>query len=67
MKLNRKKLTDLIAKSGMSLAELAEKANVCITTLNRIVRHGKNAHLTTIGRIAEALGCEPSYLLSDEV
>ncbi len=65
MKLNRKRLTDLIARNGLSLVELASRADVCVSTLNRIVKHGKRAQLPTIGRIAEALGCEPSYLLED--
>ncbi len=65
MKLNQKRLADLIAKNGMSLLDLAEKSDVCITTLNRILKHGKRAQLPTIGRLAEALGCEPSYLMEE--
>lgn len=64
--LDRKKLMSLIAKSGFTIDELANKANVGTVTLNRIIRHGKRAQLATIGRLADALGCEPEYLLKDE-
>ena len=63
--LNTKKLMNLIAKQGWTIAELSEKADVGTVTLNRILKHKTRAQLATIGRIAEALGCEPSYLLED--
>ena len=63
--LNVKKMLNLAAKNGMTLKDLSKRADVSMGTLNRIVRHGKRVQLPTIGRLAEALGCEPSYLLED--
>lgn len=64
--LNRKNFLNLFAKSGMTIDELAERAGVGAVTINRILKHRKKAQLATIGRLASALGCEPSYLLTDE-
>lgn len=63
--INKKNLINLMAKQGWTIAELSEKADVGTVTLNRILKHGARAQLATIGRLAEALGCEPSYLLED--
>ena len=63
--LNLKNLKSLIAKNGFTLLELSEASGVGLSTLNRIL-HGKKAQLATIGRLANALGCEPSYLLTDK-
>lgn len=63
---NRKNFLNLFAKSGLTIEELAQKAGVGTVTINRILKHGKKAQMATIGRLANALGCEPEYLLKDE-
>ncbi len=46
--------------------ELAERADVGLTTLNRIENNHAEPHFRTIRKIAKALGIDARELISDE-
>jgi len=49
----------------MTMRELAEAAQVGVTTVNRI-EHGKPGEARTLRRLAAALGIEPHELLEED-
>lgn len=51
-------------KLGMSQAQLAERANLDVTSLSLIERAGTNITLQTLLDLAEALGVPPALLLT---
>lgn len=50
----------------LTQGELAEKAGVGVTTLNRIENDRTEPHFRTIRKLAAALGVEPSELVRRE-
>ena len=50
--------------AGLNQQILATNAGIALRTLNRI-EAGEDARLTTLARIANALGCTVSELLAD--
>lgn len=62
MRVNPKKMDLFIAKKGCELYELAKLSGVAYTTLNR-VRNGHGTTPATVGKIANALNCNPADLI----
>ena len=61
--MNRVKLLDLIASKNMTQAELADKAGLSRTSVNKLLKHGSKPRLDTLGKSAKVLGVKPSELL----
>lgn len=58
------KLRDLVAGRQISVAQLAKKAGISRITAYRAM-DGNVACLKSLGKIAEALGVAPNYLLAE--
>lgn len=58
MRIDPLKLDKQIALKKLTVMELCEKANVSRPTLWKIRKGDNNTKLSTIGKLAEALGCE---------
>lgn len=65
MKVNSTKLRLAMARKCMNTADLSEKAEMPIQTINGVLR-GRSIRPATLGRIAKALGVDPSELLKEE-
>jgi transcriptional regulator with XRE-family HTH domain len=65
MEVDAKKLRALRRKRVLTLRELGEKADVSKDTISRIEREG-TAYPSTIRKLAEALGVDPSELVPEE-
>ena len=65
VEVNVRRLRALRRKRVLSLRELSERADVSKDTLSRIERTG-TAYPSTIRKIAQALGVDPSELVPDE-
>jgi transcriptional regulator with XRE-family HTH domain len=61
-----KSVRRLRIKRFMSQAELSKAAGVSPAHLGRIERNEHDPHLSTIRKIAEALGVNPSELVDEE-
>ena len=59
MKLNVLKVCELIAEQHRPLADVARAAGMPPTNMSKVIKRGA-CNLSTIGRIADALGVEPS-------
>lgn len=66
MKLNPDKLELSMARACVSIGDLCEKADIPRTTLSQVRRGVRNPQPKTIGRIAAALGVDPSELVERE-
>ena len=64
MKVNRKKLLLEMAKSCLSVADLAKKAKMPISTLNRLMA-GKEVFPVTAGKVARALDVDVTEIIED--
>lgn len=62
MKADRQKLEMAMARACMTPDELAKAAEMPRATLNNAIV-GKGIRPKTLGRIAKALGCDPSELV----
>jgi transcriptional regulator with XRE-family HTH domain len=60
-----KKLREERFKAGLTQAELAEKAGTTQTTVARIERDAVQPEVTTVRRLAAALGVPIAVLLED--
>ena len=65
MKADKKKLELEMARACMNPGDLAKAAGVPRTTLNNFLR-GNNPRPATLGRVAKALGVDPSELIAKE-
>ena len=65
VKINRKFVDHMLLERDMSARELAKKADVGEATIYRIL-NGAAFTSDTLGKIAEALGCNPVDLISSE-
>ena len=57
-------LREFRLERAMTQAELAEKAGLRVTTISRLENGEHPARVTTVRKLAEALGVEPSALRS---
>lgn len=66
MKISISKLSVAMVNAGIdSSKRLAEVAGVSVNTISRL-RNGGSAKITTLWRLAEALGVSPSDILEGE-
>lgn len=66
MKISISKLSVAMVNAGIdSSKRLAEVAGVSVNTISRL-RNGGSAKITTLRRLAEALGVSPSDILEGE-
>lgn len=56
----------LIAKRQLTNIELAKKAGLSASLICNVLAGKRKPHLSTIGKIAAALECDPEELLKDE-
>jgi transcriptional regulator with XRE-family HTH domain len=60
------KLKDLRVEQALTQRELAENAGIGVSTLNRIELNETEPHMSTIRKLAQALGVEPRRLVKGE-
>ena len=60
------KLKDLRVEQALTQRELAEKAGIGVSTLNRIELNETEPHMSTLRKLAQALGVEPRRLVKGE-
>lgn len=65
MKVSREKLKLAMARACMNTADLADAAGLPRPTVNNVVV-GKSVRPGTLGRIARALGVDPTDILDGE-
>ena len=65
MKANREKLRLAMARACMNPQDLAKAAEMPPQTVNGVLR-GRSVRPATIGRIAKALGVDPTEILEKE-
>ena len=66
MKLDTKKVQLIMMKKLMNKCKLAKKAGLSNCAIYQILNHSKNPNYKTIGKIAAALGVEPSEIVKEE-
>lgn len=52
-------------REALTQAELAEKAGIAVMTLSRIETNRHDPHMSTIRKLAQALGVHPRDLVGD--
>ena len=57
------RLKDLRTEQALTQRELAEKAGIGVNTVNRIELNETEPHMSTIRKLARALGVEPRRLV----
>jgi transcriptional regulator with XRE-family HTH domain len=57
------RLRDLRVRRALTQQELAEKANVGTNTVARLERNETEPHMSTLRKLARALGVEPEELV----
>ena len=61
-----KRLKDLRIRVALTQEELAAKAGIGKNTVNRVERNLTEPHMSTLRKLAEALGVEPHELVRGE-
>ncbi len=61
-----KRLKDLRVRVALTQEELAAKAGIGKNTVNRVERNLTEPHMSTLRKLAEALGVEPHELVRGE-
>jgi transcriptional regulator with XRE-family HTH domain len=61
-----KRLKDLRIRVALTQEELAAKAGIGKNTVNRVERNITEPHMSTLRKLAEALGVEPHELVRGE-
>lgn len=64
MRINKIKISVLMAKQGLNQTKLAEKAHMDRPNLSRII-NGKSCRAETILRLANALGVDVTEIIED--
>ena len=60
------RLNNLRTRRALTQEELATKANIGKNTVNRIERNLTEPHMSTLRKLAQALGVEPHELLEGD-
>ncbi len=60
------KLKDLRIEQALTQRELADKAGIGVNTVNRIELNDTEPHMSTVRKLATALGVEPRRLTKSE-
>ena len=63
MKINPIKLELAIANTGLTMREIQKKSKISNVTFTRARTHPAKLHLSTIGRIAKALGVQVTEII----
>ena len=63
---NGQRLRQLRVQRALSLRALAQRSGVAFDTINKLELGHRPARLTTIRKLAEALGVEPTELMKEE-
>jgi XRE family transcriptional regulator, regulator of sulfur utilization len=63
---NGQRLRQLRVQRALSLRALAERSGVAFDTINKLELGHRPARLTTIRKLADALGVEPKELMTGE-
>jgi len=63
---NGQRLRQLRVQRALSLRALKQRSGVAFDTINRLENGHRPARLTTIRKLAEALGVEPKELMKRE-
>jgi transcriptional regulator with XRE-family HTH domain len=63
---NGQRLRELRVERALSLRALAERSGVAYDTINKLELGQRPARLSTIRKLAEALGVEPRELMKGE-
>lgn len=66
MEVNVEKLRELRRMKVLTLRELEEVSGVSYATIHRLERGHRNAHPSTIRKLARALGVEPAELVANK-
>ncbi len=61
--MDSKALKNRIAKSQLSIGEVARRAGISPDVVYKAMSGRRKPTLSTIGKLAEALGCEPADLM----
>jgi transcriptional regulator with XRE-family HTH domain len=59
------RLRELRVRRALTQEELAEKADVGTNTVARLERNESEPHMSTLRKLARALGVEPAELIGD--
>ena len=59
------RLRDLRVRRALTQEELAEKADVGTSTVARLERNESEPHMSTLRKLARALGVDPAELIGD--
>ena len=59
------RLRDLRVRRALTQEELAEKADVGTNTVARLERNESEPHMSTLRKLARALGVDPAVLIGD--
>ena len=59
------RLRDLRVRRALTQEELAEKADVGSNTVARLERNESQPHMSTLRKLARALGVDPAELIGD--
>lgn len=59
------RLKDLRIQRALTQEELAEKAGIGKNTVNRMERNLTEPHMSTLRKLAEALGVDPAELVNE--
>ena len=63
---NGQRLRELRVERALSLRALAQRSGVAFDTINKLELGHRPARLTTIRKLADALGVEPKELMKGE-
>jgi len=66
MKFNRNALKVAMAERFFTIAELSKRSGIGSDTIAKILHTDRIPNTATIGRLAKALGIEPSKLMKEE-
>lgn len=64
MKANKKKIQIIMARTCLTVSEIAIKAEMPISTIKNVLK-GKAVKPATIGKVAKALGIDVTEILED--
>lgn len=63
----RVRLDELLKERGMTLTELSRRVEITVVNLSILKNgHARAIRFSTLGRLCQALGCQPGDLLSYE-
>lgn len=66
MILDKKKFNLVLARAEMNKLDLAQKSGISPSTICKAVNKNSCLRTATIGRIAKALGVDPSEIIEEE-